>query len=117
MPHALFWVGSAHVGLKSVLLLCRRQDFSELPGAGLGFAPTAVVTEVSAAEVAAQQNAADSWGVSVDSVSQGCSHCSPSLLPRQNDHSLEPWEKKRHQSFTTLLLRTPAYKALSLLTI
>lgn len=110
MPHA-------HVGLKSVLLLCRRQDFSELPGAGLGFAPTAVVTEVSAAEVAAQQNAADSWGVSVDSVSQGCSHCSPSLLPRQNDHSLEPWEKKRHQSFTTLLLRTPAYKALSLLTI
>lgn len=55
----------------------------------LGFAPTAVLPEVSAAEVAAQQTGADSWDVLEDSVSP-CRHCSPPLLPRQNDDSLEP---------------------------
>lgn len=53
----------------------------------LGFAPTAVLTEVSAAEVAAQQTEADSWDVPEDPVSS-CRDCSPSLLPKQND-SLE----------------------------
>ena len=52
--------------------------------------------------------------MSADSLSPCCRHCSPSLLPRQNNDSLEPWEKKSHHTFTTLHTRTPAYKALLL---
>lgn len=79
----------------------------------LGFAPPAVLTEVSAAEAAAQQTEADSWDVPQDPVSP-CKRCSPSLLPRQNDDSLEPYGNKKDQVFTTLHLRTPAYKVLLL---